>query len=286
MIDRSKEWINFKALIRLIRPTHWIKNGFVLAPLIFAGKFTEPEAVFDALGALFFFSLAASAVYVLNDYMDIENDRRHPVKSRKRPLASGDVSKPQALVLLALLYGALIWGSFWRLPVMAVVFGYVVLNVAYTAFLKHRPVIDIFIIALGFVLRIFAGAQALAVEVSSWMFVTTLCLGLFLASLKRRQELVRQGIGGRSVLGHYSVDLMNRYSEISMTGTLIFYALFVVTESSSLVVTVPFVLYGLFRYWFLIESRGEESPTDVLLSDWQLCLTVLAWVGLCMGLLR
>lgn len=271
------------ALIRLVRPTHWVKNAFVLAPLIFAKKFNDVGAIIDSLGAFLLFSLAASAVYVVNDYCDIENDRKHPIKSLKRPLASGEVTKFQALCVLGVLYGSLAAGAFFYPWVVAISAGYIVLNFAYTIFLKHLPVIDIFIISSGFVLRIYAGAMALQVEVSSWMTITTLCLGLFLASIKRRQELKLKGLEHRNVLAHYSIPLMNRYAETAVTGTLIFYGLFVTTERSSLIITMPFVLYGIFRYWFLAESTGEESPTDTLLQDWQLMLTVLIWAAICIG---
>ncbi len=124
--------------------------------------------------------------------------------------------------------------------------------------------------------------MALSVPVSSWMFVTTLCLALYLAAVKRRQELAQSGKEGRKVLEHYTVTLVDRYAEMAATGALLFYSLFVMTARPEMVITIPFVLYGLFRYWFVVESLdGGESPTDALLSDWQLSLTVVIWVGVC-----
>ena len=269
------------ALIRLMRPEQWIKNGFVLAPLVFAGRFTDRTAVSEALLASLLFSLASSATYVLNDFHDLEQDRKHPFKSR-RPLAAGQVSKSHALVLFGLLCGVLAWSYFQRPKVGLVILAYLVLNLAYTFILKHQPVVDIFSIALGFILRVQAGAVALAVPVSSWMFVTTLCLALYLASIKRRQELAHSGGQGRRVLEHYSVALVDRYAEMAATGTLLFYSLFVMTVQPNLAVSIPVVLYGLFRYWFVVEAReGGESPADALLSDWQLLVTVLIWLGMC-----
>jgi decaprenyl-phosphate phosphoribosyltransferase len=267
-------------LLKLMRPRQWLKNGFVLAPLVFTGLFTDIASVTDALLAMLLFSLASSTAYIVNDYFDIEHDRAHPLKSKKRPLASGQVSKPQALALLVVLYGALVWGYFQQPGVILVILGYLALNLAYTLVLKHQPVIDIFSIAIGFVLRVYAGAVALSVPLSSWMFVTTLCLALYLAAIKRRQELTQSGKAGRGVLEFYSVALVNRYAELSATGALLFYSLFVMTERPEMVITIPFVIYGLFRYWFVVETRdGGESPTDALLSDWQLVLTVLIWIG-------
>jgi 4-hydroxybenzoate polyprenyltransferase len=266
-----------------MRPKQWVKNGFVLAPLIFSQQFTDLGAVGDALAATGLFCLAASATYVLNDYHDIERDRLHPVKSKTRPLAAGQVSKPQALTLLAVLAMALASGMVLLPWVGLVIVGYLALNASYTMFLKNQPVVDIFVIAIGFVLRVYAGAMALSVPVSSWMFVTTLCLALYLAAVKRRQELLHQGTGGRRVLEQYSVGLVDRYAEMSATGALLFYSLFVVTSRPELVVTIPFVIYGLFRYWFLVEHlHGGESPTEALLSDWQLIATVILW-GLASG---
>ena len=240
----------------------------------------DMASVAAALWAMFFFCVASSGVYIVNDYHDVEQDRKHPLKSRQRPLASGQVAGWQALVLLVLLYGVLLWGLFLQPAVIQVLLGYIVLNLAYTYFLKHQPVIDIFVIAIGFVLRVYAGAVALSVPVSPWMFVTTLCLALYLAAVKRRQELVQGGGEGRRVLKHYSVSLVDRYAGMSATGALLFYSLFVMTVRPELVITVPLVLYGLFRYWYVVESsENGESPTDALLSDWQLIAVVLLWVA-------
>lgn len=270
-------------LIRLMRPRQWIKNAFVLAPLLFSGAFADPASVGQALLAMLLFCVASSATYTVNDLKDIERDRRHPTKSRKRPLAAGTVTVPAALALLVVLYGVLVWGWFVQPGVILVILAYVVLNLAYSFVLKHQPVLDIFTIAIGFVLRVYAGAQALAVPVSSWMFVTTLCLALYLASVKRRQELSQSGAEGREVLERYTVALVNRYAEMSATGALLFYSMFVMSSRPELVITVPVVLFGLFRYWYVVEKLdGGESPTDALLSDWPLIATVLAWTGACL----
>lgn len=269
-------------LIKLMRPKQWVKNGFVLAPLVFSGAFLNPGAVSHALLAVLLFCLASSATYIINDMHDIERDRRHPKKSKTRPLAAGIVSVPAALILLAGLYAALIWGWFVAPKVVMLIAAYLMLNLAYTFVLKHQPVVDIFTIAIGFVLRVYAGAIALDVPVSSWMSITTLCLALYLAAVKRRQELSQSGTEGRKVLEKYSVSLVDRYAEMSATGALLFYSMFVMSAKPELVITVPLVLFGLFRYWFVVEALdGGESPTDALLADWQLLLTVVLWVVAC-----
>src|SRR5690606_30970331 len=213
-------------LIKLMRPKQWVKNGFVLAPLVFSGAFLDAGAVSHALLAVLLFCVASSATYIINDMHDIERDRRHPKKSKTRPLAAGTVSVPSALILLTGLYAVLVWGWFVAPKVVMVIAAYLVLNLAYTFVLKHQPVVDIFTIAIGFVLRVYAGAMALDVPVSSWMFITTLCLALYLAAVKRRQELHQSGTEGRRVLEKYSAGLIDRYAEMSATGALLFYSMF------------------------------------------------------------
>lgn len=281
-VARHPPLAQLRGLILLMRPRQWVKNGFVLAPLFFSGEFLNANAVGQALLAVLLFCVASSATYIVNDMRDIERDRLHPKKSKTRPLAAGIVSMPLALSLLALLYGILIWGWLILPQATLVIAAYIALNFAYTFVLKHQPVIDIFTIAIGFVLRVYAGAMALSIPVSAWMFVTTLCLALYLAAVKRRQELKQSGTEARKVLEKYSYSLVDRYAEMSATGALVFYSMFVMSSKPQLVVTVPLVLFGLFRYWYVVEELdGGESPTDALLADWQLLATVSLWVMLC-----
>ena len=275
-----------QGLIKLVRPKQWVKNSFVFAPLIFAGEFLHPDSVYSTLLAAFLFCIAASTVYIVNDLKDIEKDRIHPEKSKKRPLASGQVSPQSAIILLILLYIVLI--SFWTVVpnVIYVIFIYLALNWAYTFKLKHEPVIEIFIVAFGFVLRVYAGAIALTVPVSHWMFITTLSISLYLASIKRRQELLQSGSQSRGVLAYYSVTLIDRFAEMSAVTAVVFYGLYVMEVQPKLVVTVPLVIFGLFRYWYIVETlKGGESPTDVSIQDKQILLTVLLWVGCCIWVL-
>ncbi|MFM2005514.1 MAG: hypothetical protein RLZZ09_1169 [Pseudomonadota bacterium] len=269
-------------LFRLMRPKQWVKNIFVLAPLIFSGEFLRPESIKTSLLAFALFCVASSATYIVNDVHDIERDRRHPKKSLTRPLAAGKVSVMAALILLSVLLLMLIFGGLVLPKAVSVIAAYLALNAAYSFVLKHEPVIDIFTIAIGFVLRVLAGAVALEVPLSSWMFVTTLCLALYLASVKRKQELTQRGTEGREVLEKYSVALVDRYAEMSATAALVFYSLFVMSARPAMVITVPLVLFGLFRYWYVVEELdGGESPTDALLNDGQLLITVVLWVMAC-----
>lgn len=273
-------------LLVLMRPKQWVKNLLVFAPLIFARKFLLEPAVISAAFAFLLFCLASSAAYILNDLCDVERDRRHPTKRLTRPIASGVVPVPSALMLMALLYVVLA-GAWWLAPsVVYVIATYLALNVAYSLGLKHQPVVDLFCVALGFVLRVLAGAEAIGVPLSSWMAVTTLCLALYLAAIKRRQELAEIGTPARNVLGSYSIVLVDHYAQISAAAALLFYGLFVLTTNTRLVGTIPFVIFGLFRYWYVVDHLGGgESPTDSLLGDWPLVLGVLAWTAACVAAL-
>ncbi|MBU4611147.1 decaprenyl-phosphate phosphoribosyltransferase [Achromobacter sp. GG226] len=271
------------ALFALLRPRQWIKNGFVLAPLLFSGEFLDRSAIGPAVLAALLFCLGASAVYIVNDWRDIARDQLHPTKRFTRPLASGAITKSAAGLILLFLY-ALLTAAAWVLPgVVATIGVYLLVNIAYSFGLKNVPVVDIFLIASGFVLRVYAGALALALPVSEWMFVTTLCLALYLAAVKRRQELARAGTEGREVLGRYSIRLIDRYAETAATGTLVFYSLFVMASRPELIITIPLVLFGLFRYWYVVETLGGgESPTDALLADVPLIAVIGLWVAACL----
>jgi decaprenyl-phosphate phosphoribosyltransferase len=269
--------------LRLLRPKQWVKNAFVFAPLLFSGLITNSEAIKLSFSIFVIFCLASSATYVLNDFKDIENDKKHLIKSKSRPLATGEISKNLALLIMASLYILVAITFLFWINIAIIVTSYLLLNVAYTFYLKHQPVLDIFTIATGFVLRVFAGAIAIDVPLSSWMFITTLSLALYLASIKRRQELTKSGDSARSVLQYYSVNLVEKYAEMAATCAILFYSLFIISDKPDMVYTIPFVLFGLFRYWFIVETKDSgESPTDALFLDRILQLTILAWIVACL----
>jgi decaprenyl-phosphate phosphoribosyltransferase len=275
------------AVLRLLRPKHWVKNLFVLAPLIFSGLFTHRWDTLLALLGVFFFCVAASIVYVFNDLADRPNDALHPIKRLTRPLASGAVTVTAARMLLLGLSILLLAGMFVSIPLVAVLIGYIVLNVFYSTWLKRIPVVDIFSVAAGFVLRVYAGAVVIDVPLSSWMLITTLSIALYLAAIKRRDELEVQGDSARIVLGEYTIPLLDRFALMSSVCAMVFYSLFVVTTRPVLDFTIPLVLFGIFRYWYLVDRQGRgESPTDALWDDRPLALTVLLWGLLCAYLLR
>ncbi len=268
------------SMLRLVRPRQWLKNIFVFAPLLFAGQFLDPGSLLRALAAAGLFCVASSSSYVLNDLVDLEQDRQHPVKSR-RPLASGEVSPQQAKALLGCLWALLLPGFLLSPPMMGAILGYLLLNLAYSISLKHVPVVDIFCVAGGFVLRAYAGALAIHVSLSQWMLISTLCLTLYLAAGKRRHELATNGTGSREVLEHYTVQLMDLYAGMAAVGALVFYGIFTIMHRPGLTATIPLAIFGIFRYWYTVErGSGDDSPTDALLADPWLVVTVVSWIGI------
>jgi decaprenyl-phosphate phosphoribosyltransferase len=270
---------------RLLRPRQWVKNAFVLAPLVFAGRTGDPASVRAAAAAFVLFCLAASWGYVLNDLLDRELDARHPLKRSTRPLAAGLLTPGAALGILAGLSAAVAAGLVLR-PVLALpVAAYLLTAAAYSAFLKHVPGVELLVVALCFVLRVYGGAHGIGVPLSAWMLVTTLCLAVYLAALKRRQELRVRGERARPVLRRYSARVLDRCAWAAGASSFLVYGLFTLVERPELLNTLPLVLAGLFRYFMLAGRSTGESPTDTLLSDYKLAITVLAWAWLCVRLL-
>ena len=272
-------------MVRLLRPGHWIKNLFVLAPAVFAGLAFSPAAGREAGIAAAAFALASSLVYVFNDLLDAERDRAHPRKRHTRPIAAGQVSTRAAARLWALLLAGLAAAMLAR-PVLAPFLGiFVVLNVLYTLWLKHVPGVDLLCISAGYILRLGAGAAAVAVPLSRWMAVTAFLLTVFLGATKRRQELVRSGGGGRAVLSRYSPVFLDRLVGGSALATLGAYCGYVAVVRPALAVTVPFVVFGLWRYLRVLRRPdAHEAPSDVLWRDLPLLAAVLAWGAVCAGL--
>lgn len=268
-------------VIQLLRPKQWIKNGFVIAPLIFSSHYTNLTACWQTLLATIIFCVSSSAIYIFNDLCDLEKDLSHPEKRHKRPLASGLVSVTQAKYLLVALLVALVPALVYQPQTAKAIIAYALLNIAYSLKLKKVPVVDIFCVATGFVLRVFAGGLAISVPISYWMLITTLCLALYLAVIKRKQELRMHGEAGRVILRSYTVALLDRYAEFAAICSVLFYVLFVIEVRPKLAITVPLVLFGFFRYGFIVEGKQSgESPTDAIWSDLPLALVVLAWIGL------
>ena len=271
-----------------LRPTQWAKNLFVLAPLVFGDLLLDGQAAARAGLALLAFCCASSAIYLVNDLRDREEDRRHPLK-RLRPLAAGTLGVPVAVAAMVLLAAAAAGIAVWLGWPFALLLGtYLALNVLYTLWFKHMVILDVMSISLGFVLRVEAGGVAAGVEVSRWLFLCTTFLALFLAFSKRRHEitlLAGAASGQRRVLDHYSPAFLDQMINVVTASSVVSYALYAVSPeteekfgSQDLVYTIPLVLYGIFRYLYLMYQRpGERNPTEAILRDPPFLINILLW---------
>jgi 4-hydroxybenzoate polyprenyltransferase len=285
------------AAVALLRPKHWIKNVVVFAPLIFAKGLFDTSQVLISLRAFVAFCLTASAVYILNDIADAESDRAHPEK-KNRPIASGAISHATALTLFVLLLGGTAFlCAAMQTKFVAVIIAYFLLNVAYSFRLKEVLLLDVFVIAAGFMLRVLGGAYAISVQVSSWIVLCSMFISLFLGFAKRRGELVNvegaESGAPRRVLMLYRVEFLDQMLTISAAGAVIAYALYTVAPrtlatfgTENLIYTTMFVIYGVFRYLYLIHSGARgENPTNALTSDLPIIISGVLWVLTCVYLI-
>jgi 4-hydroxybenzoate polyprenyltransferase len=284
-------------LLRLLRPHQWVKNGFVFLGLLFGHAWNDPHKLTLALTAFAAFCLISSAVYVMNDLVDRRQDRAHP-KKRHRPLASGAVSVSAAVAVMAICGGTgLALGFFGGGALPGLFVGYVLLNVGYSFGLKHVVILDVFLIAAGFMLRILAGTLGIGIAPSQWLLLTGLLLTLFLGFAKRRAELGAlqdDSTSHRRVLEHYSEPLLDQMIGVAAGGVLVAYSLYTLAPETvhlhgtdKLVYTVPFVLYGMFRYLFLLHRRGGGGdPALDLVRDPHLLIAGAGWLAVTLWLLQ
>lgn len=281
--------MSLPAYVKLARPQQWVKNAFVLPGLIFGHALDDPEKVTVALLATLAFCLMSSAVYVMNDLFDRERDREHPDK-RHRPIASGAIGS-RAGVLFGLVLGAcaLVLGFAASPMVAAILAAYGLLNVGYSLGLKRVPVVDVFIIAAGFMLRILAGTVGIGIEPSRWLLLCGFLVTLFLGFAKRRAELIRLADDAgkhRPVLDSYTESFLDAAILVCATGMLVAYGFYtvstdtVVRHGTDLTLTLPFVLFGTFRYLFLLRHRGGGGdPSNELLDDRWLLGSAAGWAA-------
>jgi len=285
------------AAIKLIRLKQWIKNSFVFAALIFAKELFQTTPFLTTLRAFGVFCLTASSVYIINDILDADADRTHP-KKRFRPIAARVITVPQALVVLGILVCVTVLLA-WPLPdaFKAIVGAYFVMNLAYSFKLKEVILLDVFIIAAGFMLRVLGGAYAIGVVVSSWLVLCTMFISLFLGFAKRRGELVAVQSAGaqseRKVLQQYRLEVIDQMLTITAAGTVISYALYTVAPrtleifgTDKLIYTTVFVIYGVFRYIHLVHATDStENPTAVVASDIPIIVVAALWIAVCVVLI-
>ena len=277
----------FNLLISL-RPGQWTKNFFVFAALVFAEQLSDQRSVLKAVTAFSVFCALSSTIYLINDVLDRRQDRRHPLKAN-RPIASGALSPSVALTAAAIIGAAAMmtsWAIGWRFFQTAA--AYFVLLIAYSAFLKHIVILDVLTIAAGFTLRAAAGAAAIAVPISHWLLVCTTLLALFIALSKRRHELtLLTDTAGehRAILGEYTPYLLDQMISVVTASTLIAYAFYTISPETTgrfgtdlLSLTIPFPLYGIFRYLYLVHRRDQGgSPSELVVNDRPLLMCVALW---------
>lgn len=278
-------------ILRLMRVYQWTKNLLVVLPLLFAQQLFYPDQLMRSVMAMIAFCLAASATYIFNDLRDLENDRRHPDKC-KRPLSAGEVSRGTAgLLALCLTAGALAVGLQLGTSFLAALLFYLALTVSYSLWLKNLFIIDVITVAMGFVVRAIAGAVAINVVFSNWLIVCTLFLALFFALGKRRGEIALlegDARNHREVLHHYNIHFIDQMLLMVAGGALITFTIYTCSPevvsrigTDKLYMTLPFVIYGLGRYLWLIQHNKSGDPSLVLLRDWPTGAAVALWTLTC-----
>jgi 4-hydroxybenzoate polyprenyltransferase len=288
---RAKAGASSRAWVKLVRPHQWVKNFFVLAPLLFSGRALNAESQRSAVLAFAVFCLVASAVYVMNDVVDRAQDRAHPSK-RHRPIASGAIGVPAALILAAGLIVAglaLAWSV--SSSVLGLTIAYLALNLVYSVWIKHIVILDVFAISAFFVLRLLAGAAAVDVRPSVWLVLCGGLLALYLGFAKRRHEIVLLGEGSsdhRAVLSQYSTPFLDQLSVVLLAVTIVSYIMYTLESETarqiggeSLSYSTVFVLYGVLRYLYLVHRSLDGNPSETLLTDKGLLLAVSMWVLYC-----
>ena len=272
------------ALIKLLRPHQWLKNGFVLAGLLFSQLWSDLDLVERVLWAFAAFCCASSLMYLFNDWQDRKADALHPTK-RHRPFASGAVKGPAGLALAVLLLVGVLWLSIGNTVLLALLAVYGLLNLAYSLRLKHVPVVDVFTIASGFMLRLLVGTVAVGIAPSHWLLLTGMFTALFLGFSKRKAESFHAAASQRQVLTHYPPALLDTFMAMTMTAMLITYCLFAISDESQLrhgerlIYTAPLVIFGVLRYTYQVHrGQGEDVARDLLRDPW-IVITGVCWVG-------
>ncbi|GAB4300829.1 MAG: decaprenyl-phosphate phosphoribosyltransferase [Ignavibacteriaceae bacterium] len=276
--------------LKLFRVNQWIKNSFVFVPLVFSQNLFNKTLFFPTLYGFIIFCLTSSVVYIINDIIDAGEDRQHPVK-KNRPVASGKISVRSALIS-ALFPSAFVIITVFSYPLLfgLSVLTFFLLNVLYSFFLKKIVILDVFSIAAGFALRVLAGAFVIDVTISSWLILTTMFISLFLGVMKRHSEisLTTRDVSGatRKVLSQYSLTFTDQMATVASAGVIICYALYTVSErtvevfhTENLIYTTPFVVFGIFRYMYLVYMNDEgENTSKILFTDLPMILTVLLYL--------
>ncbi len=274
------------ALLRNMRPKQWAKNLLLFAGLVFDRQLTYGPALERTVEGFILFCLLSSSIYLINDIIDRKNDRKHPIK-KNRPIASGALPVPVAAIAAGLFVLLALGGGFWLSPIFALACGfYAALNLAYSFWLKHEPVIDVLVLASFYVLRVGAGVSLIVVQrFSPWIYVFTIFLALFLGIGKRRAEILqsKSGAHARRVLEGYTPEFLEQLLLAVLCLSIITYSLYTflapnLPENHIMMLTIPFVIYGFFRYLYLVQVKNSgEAPEDILFTDFPLQADLLLW---------
>ncbi len=279
-----------KNYFKLLRIPQWIKNLFVFVPLLFSKHLFEHDYFILTFFGFLLFCLTSSLIYIINDIIDIEADKAHPVK-KNRPIPSGRISKRNAIITAAFLFLIILFAIIhFDSRFYYAVAVYFILNVFYSINLKHFVLLDIFSIAAGFMIRVLAGAYIINVEISSWLLLTTMFISLFLAIMKRQSELkLSHNIDSpstRKVLSHYSFEFTNQIATVAASGVIICYALYTVSSrtvsifrTENLIYTTPFVVFGIFRYMYIVYINQQgENATEIMITDLPMIFNFLFYI--------
>ncbi|NFJ16466.1 decaprenyl-phosphate phosphoribosyltransferase [Clostridium botulinum] len=277
--------MDIKGIIALMRPKQWIKNFFVFAAIIFSGHLTNEIILKNNIITFILFCLTSSTIYILNDIVDLEKDKKHPEK-KNRPLPSGRVSKSTAIIMNIVILFTVLFCSykFVDYKIMYIYLLYIVMNIFYCFKLKNVVILDVMVITFGFVLRMESGSLATKVSVSPWLFLCTILLSLFLALNKRKSEIItlKDNRGShRKILEEYSVELIDNMLTIVTPSILISYCIYTFSsvQSKRMMYTIPFVLYGIFRYQYLMNNHNlGGKPEDVFGKDKPFLVNMVLWV--------
>jgi 4-hydroxybenzoate polyprenyltransferase len=282
--------MDFIEIVKILRIKQWIKNLIIFAPLVFSQNVFDLRLLFKSGLAFVLFCLVSGAAYILNDLKDLDEDQLHPIKS-KRPLASGRLKRSQALVTFVVLVIVSLIGAFLiNLYFLVALAMYLVLQVSYSFWLKHVVILDVFLIAAGFFIRVVAGGLVIEVQISPWLIICTILLALFLALSKRRHELVLLETSAeihRPILKEYNPYLLDQMIAVVTASTVISYCLYTISSETidkfgtkNLIFTVPFVLYGIFRYLYLVHQKKEGgSPEVLVIKDKPLLIDIFLWIA-------
>lgn len=271
----------------LLRPKHYIKNLIIFIPLVFAGRLLDAQSVISCVGAFVVFSLLSSVIYIINDLRDVEKDRQHPTK-RNRPIASGRVSFPGAVAAAAVIFilsAAVGLICSFSAASWAILGGYFLLNLAYSLGLKNIPILDVTILAFGYILRLMLGGAVTGIEISGWLYLVITAVSYYMGLGKRRNELRGTSRDTREVLRHYNYSFLDKSMQMFLTLAIVFYSLWAVSAHGHMLWTVPLVICISLKYSLTIEGDSDGDPVEVILRDKVLILLAAAYAALVVGLL-